>query len=84
MRDMRTCEVRDLGRIGYAEAFALQQELVEERKRGGIPDQLIFVEHPHVITLGRNGRLENLLASEDVLRRAGIEFHPSDRGGDIT
>jgi len=84
MRDMRTCDVRDLGRIGYGEAFALQQELVEERKRGSIPDQLIFVEHPHVITLGRNGRLENLLASEDVLRRAGIEFHPSDRGGDIT
>jgi len=81
---MRACAVRDLGRIGYAEAFALQRELVEERKRGGIPDQLVFVEHPHVITLGRNGRLENLLASEDVLRRAGIEFHPTDRGGDIT
>ncbi len=81
---MRICEVRDLGRVGYADAFALQRELVEERKRGGIPDQLIFVEHPHVITLGRNGRMENLLASETVLRRAGIEFHPTDRGGDIT
>ena len=81
---MRACEVRDLGRIGYAEAFALQRELVEQRKQGRIADQLVFVEHPHVITLGRNGNLENLLASEEVLRRAGIEFHPTDRGGDIT
>jgi lipoyl(octanoyl) transferase len=84
MREMRTCEVRDLGRIGYAEAFALQRELVEQRKQGRIADQLVFVEHPHVITLGRNGNMENLLASEEVLRRAGIEFHPTDRGGDIT
>ncbi len=43
-----------------------------------------MVEHPHVITLGRNGHLENLLANEEVLRRAGIAFHHSDRGGDIT
>jgi lipoyl(octanoyl) transferase len=84
MREMRTCEVRDLGRFGYAEAFALQRELVEQRKQGRIADQLVFVEHPHVITLGRNGNMENLLASEEVLRRAGIEFHPTDRGGDIT
>jgi lipoyl(octanoyl) transferase len=81
---MRTCDVRDLGRLGYAEAFALQRELVEQRKQGRIADQLLFVEHPHVITLGRNGNTENLLASEEVLRRAGIEFHPTDRGGDIT
>jgi len=81
---MRTCEVRDLGRRGYSEAFALQQELVEQRKQGRIADQLIFVEHPHVITLGRNGNRENLLASSEILRRAGIEFHPTDRGGDIT
>ena len=42
------------------------------------------MEHPHVITLGRNGHMENLLASEDVLRRAGVAFHHTDRGGDIT
>jgi lipoyl(octanoyl) transferase len=81
---VRTLEVCDLGRIGYTQAFALQRELVEQRKRGRIPDQLLFVEHPHVITLGRNGRMENLLANEEVLRRAGVEFHPTDRGGDIT
>jgi lipoyl(octanoyl) transferase len=81
---MYSCEVRDLGRTGYAEAFELQRQLVERRKRGEIPNQLLFVEHPHVITLGRNGHAANILASEDILRRAGIEFHESDRGGDVT
>jgi len=84
MREMRVCEFRDLGRASYAEALAIQKDLVEQRKQGLIPDQLLIVEHPHVITLGRNGHRENLLASEEVLGRAGIEFHASDRGGDIT
>src|ERR1700675_1665759 len=84
MREARISEVRDLGLVSYGEALAIQKNLVEKRKQGLIPDQLLIVEHPHVITLGRNGHRENLLASEDVLRRAGIEFHPSDRGGDIT
>src|ERR1700694_3157992 len=84
MRESRTCEFRDLGRTGYADALAIQKDLVEQRKQGLIPDQLLIVEHPHVITLGRNGHRENLLANDDVLGRAGIEFHSSDRGGDIT
>jgi len=78
------CQLRDLGRIGYGEAFALQQKLVEQRKRAEIPDQLLFVEHPHVVTIGRNGHTENLLAPPELLERAGIEFHPTDRGGDVT
>jgi lipoyl(octanoyl) transferase len=77
-------EVRDLGRMRYAEALEVQRELVEQRKLGLIPDQLLFVEHPHVITQGRNGHAENLLASEEALRSGGIEFYPTDRGGDIT
>jgi lipoyl(octanoyl) transferase len=81
---MSRLEVRDLGRLGYAEAFDMQQALVERRKRGDIPNQLLFVEHPHVITLGRNGDLKNLLAGDDILRRAGISFHETNRGGDIT
>jgi len=81
---IRTGQLQDLGRIGYAEAFSLQKDLADQRKRGLIPDQLLIVEHPHVITLGRNGHMENLLASEEVLRRAGIEFHATNRGGDIT
>ena len=81
---MRPCEFRDLGLLRYAEAFAIQKDFVEQRKRQLIPDQLLIVEHPHVVTLGRNGHAENLLASEEMLERAGIEFHPTDRGGDIT
>jgi lipoyl(octanoyl) transferase len=81
---MRKLELRNLGRIDYAEAYELQQELVGRRKQGEIPDQFLVVEHPHVITMGRNGRLENLLAGEDVLRRAGIAFYQTDRGGDVT
>jgi lipoyl(octanoyl) transferase len=81
---MRRCEIHDLGWMEYGAAFELQRGLVEKRQRGLIPDQLLIVEHPHVITLGRNGRPEHLLASEEVLRRAGISFHHTDRGGDIT
>ncbi len=68
----------------YGAALGLQRRLVEARKAGAVPDQLLLVEHPHVITLGRNGHLENLLASQQVLERAGIAFYPTDRGGDIT
>jgi lipoyl(octanoyl) transferase len=78
------CELIDLGRLGYGEAFALQRSLVERRKRGEIADQLLIVEHPHVITMGRNGHDENLLASPELLARAGVEFHRTDRGGDVT
>jgi lipoyl(octanoyl) transferase len=84
MHEIRTCELRDLGRLSYTEAFAIQQDLVEQRKRQLIPDQLLIVEHPHVITQGRNGHAENLLASEEILARAGIALHETDRGGDIT
>ena len=78
------CCLRELGRIDYGAALELQQQLVADRKQGLIPDQLLLLEHPHVITLGRNGHLENLLAGDDVLDRAGIAFYPTDRGGDIT
>lgn len=81
---MRNCQFRDLGRTGYGEAFALQQRLVAARKQGLIPNQFLIVEHPHVLTLGRNGHLENLLVSEEGLRQRGVEFHETDRGGDIT
>ena len=81
---MRQCEVRDLGRMEYGRAVEVQAQMVTERKLGRIPDQLLLVEHPHVITLGRNGHAENLLADERVLSRAGISYYPTDRGGDIT
>ena len=81
---MRPCELTDLDLMPYADAAALQKDLVDKRKRAEIPDQFLIVEHPHVITMGRNGHAENLLASEEILRRAGIAFYPTDRGGDIT
>jgi lipoyl(octanoyl) transferase len=80
----RPCEVRDLGRMEWREAFALQSDLVSKRKAGRIPDQLLIVEHPHVITMGRNGHEANLLASPELLSRSGIAFYETDRGGDVT
>jgi lipoyl(octanoyl) transferase len=83
-RPMNSCYIVDIGLVGYAEAWELQKRLVEARKAGAIADVLLLCEHPHVITLGRNGKREHLLASEQVLRQKGVEFHSSDRGGDIT
>ena len=81
---MRKCELRELGRMDYGQALEWQRRMVAARQRGEIPDQLLLLEHPHTITLGRNGQLKHLLASDEVLRRAGIAFYPTDRGGDVT
>jgi len=81
---MRTCEVQDLGRLSWKEAYGRQRELVDLRKRGEIGDQLLFVEHPNVVTMGRNGKAANVLASPEILERSGIAFHETDRGGDVT
>ena len=78
------CLIIDLGLLGYAEAYALQKRVVAARKADAIEDALLLCEHPPVITLGRSGKRENLLASEHVLRQKGVEFHATDRGGDIT
>src|SRR5947209_5062482 len=68
----------------YAEALQVQHRLVEQRKRGEGRDTLLFVEHPHVITMGRNGKAKHVLASTEILDRTGIEFFDTDRGGDVT
>src|SRR5712691_11844836 len=81
---LKDCLTIDLGMIGYAEAYALQKRIVAARKAGAIEDVLLLCEHPHVITQGRSGKRENLLASEHVLKQKGVEFHATDRGGDIT
>lgn len=80
----KICRVVELGSIGYGEALTLQRNLVAARKAGAAPDVLLLCEHPHVLTLGRSGKLQNLLASDESLRRLGVEFYPTDRGGDIT
>jgi lipoyl(octanoyl) transferase len=76
--------VVDLGLVPYASACELQHELVEARKANAIPDVLLFCEHPHVITLGRNGKREHLRAGDRLLAQMKVEFHATDRGGDIT
>jgi lipoyl(octanoyl) transferase len=81
---VKICHIVDLGWMGYAEAWALQKRVVTARKAGAIEDVLLLCEHPHVITQGRSGKRENLLASENVLKQKGVEFHATDRGGDIT
>jgi lipoyl(octanoyl) transferase len=62
----------------------LQQKLVEARKAQAIPDVLLLCEHPHVITLGRNGKRKHLRAGNHLLQQMGVEFHATNRGGDIT
>jgi lipoyl(octanoyl) transferase len=79
-----TCLAIDLGLVGYAEAYALQKRIVAARKADAIEDVLLLCEHPHVITQGRNGKPEHLLASENVLRQKGISLYETSRGGDIT
>lgn len=80
----KICWVVDAGLIPYEPACGLQRELVEARKSGAIPDVLLLCEHPHVITLGRNGKRGNLRAGERLLQQMHVEFHSTDRGGDIT
>jgi len=78
------CWLVDAGAIRYDASLELQRRVVEARKRASIPDVLILCEHPHVITLGRNGKFEHLRASDQLLRQMNVEFHPTDRGGDVT
>jgi lipoate-protein ligase B len=78
------CCVIELGRTGYADACELQRRLVAARKAGNVPNLLLFCEHPHVLTLGRNDRAEHLRVSQTELDRMGVAFHHSNRGGDIT
>ena len=81
---MNSLLITDLGMIAYSEASALQQRIAQARKAGGIEDVLLLCEHPPVITLGRNGNRENLLASENVLRQKSVDLYETNRGGDIT
>jgi lipoyl(octanoyl) transferase len=78
------CWIVDAGLIGYTASLDLQRRLVDARKSGAVPDVLLFCEHPHVITLGRNGKMEHLRAGDRLLAQMNVEFQPTDRGGDIT
>jgi len=72
------------GLVPYADAWSLQRDLVRARQAGAVPDVLLLLEHPPVVTLGRSGKAQNLLVSPNVLHAHGIELFEVERGGDIT
>lgn len=76
--------VSHIERIGYTEAFALQQRLVAARGGDAVPDTLLLLEHDPVYTASRDVTFQNILAPPDVLKEAGIEVCRTDRGGDVT
>jgi lipoyl(octanoyl) transferase len=76
--------ILQLGTIDYAIGLRLQEQLVALRKEGRIGDVLLLLEHTPVITLGRNAREQNILASPELLSRRGVEVFECNRGGDVT
>ena len=82
----RDLQVRRLGIVAYADALDLQKRLVEQRKAGAIPDQLLLLEHPPVITLGVKTRKDrsHIVVTPEELERQGVEVFESGRGGDVT
>jgi lipoyl(octanoyl) transferase len=73
-----------LGRVPYDEGLRVQAEVVAARKAGLIGDTLILLEHPPVLTLGRNASRANILAGVELLERKGVSIHEINRGGDVT
>ena len=78
--------VRRLGRVSYDDGLALQAQLVEQRRSEAIPDTLLLLEHPPIVTLGVKTRLgpKHIVASADELAEAGVTVHETGRGGDVT
>jgi lipoyl(octanoyl) transferase len=81
---MRELEIHRFGTVPYAEALELQKSLVERRRAGEVPDQLLLLEHPHVITLGTAAHSDHILLDEAERRLLGIELFETGRGGDVT
>lgn len=81
---MRVCEVQYPGRVPYGEAHEFQQQLVDLRKRDEIPDRLLLLEHPHVITLGRAASHSNILVNAQMREQFAVELYETGRGGDVT
>ncbi len=82
---MNPLQVRRLGLVPYAEALELQRALVDDRKAGRIPDTLLLLQHPHVLTIGvkKDGR-SHILATPGRLSSLGVEVFETGRGGDVT
>ncbi len=73
-----------LGRVAYDEALRLQAEIADLRFQGRVENVLLLLEHPPVLTLGRNANRSNILASDDLLAQRGVTLHEINRGGDVT
>jgi lipoyl(octanoyl) transferase len=73
-----------LGRVDYGEGLHLQAEVARLRFEGRVENVLLLLEHPSVLTLGRNAKRTNVLASAELLARRGVTLHEIDRGGDVT
>ena len=73
-----------LGRVAYDDGLRLQAEISKLRLEGRVDNVLLLLEHPPVLTLGRNARRENVLASDELLARRGVTLHEINRGGDVT
>ena len=76
--------ILQLGTLDYSTSLGLQQKLVDLRKDGRIGDVLLLLEHTPVITLGRNAKQKNIIASSELLAKRGVEVFECDRGGDVT
>ena len=81
---VRGLTVRRLGLVPYAQALALQERLVAERRSGRVGDMLLLLEHPHVITMGSSSDPEHVLVSPEERDRRGIDLVEVGRGGDVT
>jgi lipoate-protein ligase B len=77
-------DIRRLGVVPYAEAWALQQELAASRRAGLIPDTLVLLQHPHTYTIGRSGTRDHVFLTGPELAARGITCLDVDRGGDVT
>jgi len=77
-------QLLELGRVSYAEGLQIQRRVIDARKQGLIGDTLLLLEHPPVLTLGRNSHRENVIVSDEFLVSRGIELHEINRGGDVT
>lgn len=84
MSDRRTIESGWLGRVAYADGLRMQEERVDAVREGRAAEALFLLEHDPVITLGRNARRENVVASEETLHDLGITVAECGRGGDVT
>src|ERR1700691_5837309 len=73
-----------LGRVGYDDGLRLQAEIAELRYQGRVENVLLLLEHPAVLTLGRNANRSNILASDELLAARGVTLHEINRGGDVT